>query len=151
MMTINSISTLGEHILEAREGIRLKVYLDTKGIPTVGVGHVVLPEDNLKVGDTITQDQVDIFFAKDLLACESEISKRVTVDVSQNQYDALVSFVFNIGVHGFDGSHVLIKLNHKDFQGAADAMLLWEKPPEIIGRRETERKQFLTPYTINHS
>lgn len=55
-----------EALLRLREGEKLVVYLDTRKIPTVGIGHKVLSSDHLKVGDTISQAQVDAFFAKDI-------------------------------------------------------------------------------------
>jgi len=54
-----------ENLMALREGRETTVYLDSLGKPTVGIGHLVLPEDNLKVGDTITDEQVDALFKKD--------------------------------------------------------------------------------------
>lgn len=153
-MTLNTISILGEHILEAREGIRLRAYFDTKRILTVGVGHVVLPEDGLRLHDAITQDQCDTFLAKDLLTCENAINKSVQCELQQNQFDALVSFVFNIGVPHFETSTLLRKLNAGagfTIGQVAQEFDKWHVPSEITGRRNSEKKQFLTPYTIQHS
>lgn len=132
-------------MIEAREGIVLHVYRDSKGLPTCGCGHLIVPADHLKVGDKITQEQCDAFLAEDMGAAEHAINSVVTVPLSQNQYDALASFIFNIGVGGFKKSTVLRRLNAKDYNGAAQAMMMWVKPPEITGRRRTEFKQFLTP------
>src|SRR5690348_9873974 len=100
----------GIKLLENREGVRLTVYKDSKGIPTVGVGHVVLPEDGLKLGDKITQAQCDAFLAHDLGKCENAVNGAVKVPMTQNQFDAMVSFAFNIGVEGFKTSSVVRKL-----------------------------------------
>lgn len=59
---------LFQHLMEAREGVRYVVYADSLGKPTVGIGHLVLPRDNLKVGDTVSRDQVAAFFALDGMA-----------------------------------------------------------------------------------
>lgn len=142
----------GIKLIEAREGIVLHVYKDSRGFPTVGCGHLVLPGDNLKVGDKITQEQCDAFLAHDLGKCEDAINAVVKVTLSQNQFDACASLAFNIGTGnvatgkgGFVGSTVVRKLNVKDYAGAAQAILLFNRPPEIRGRRMTEYKQFLTP------
>lgn len=139
----------GITLIEGREGIRLKVYRDSKGLPTVGVGHLVVPADGLKVGDKITQDQCDTFLANDLKTAENAVNKAVNVPLTQNQFDALVSFTVNIGASGFRGSAVVAKLNAKDYNGAAEALMHWVKPVEITGRRKTEQKQFLTPDPIS--
>lgn len=138
------ISPHGITLLENREGIRLKVYRDSKGIPTVGVGHVCLPADNLKVGDHITQAQCDAFLAQDVVKCENAVNG-VNVPLTQWQFDALVSFIFNIGVGGFNGSSVKRHLKAKEYAKAAQSMMMWVKPPEITGRRQTEVNQFLHP------
>ncbi len=137
-------SAHGITLLENREGIRLKVYKDSKGIPTVGVGHVVLPADNLKVGDHITQAQCDAFLAQDVVKCENAVSA-VNVPLTQWQFDALVSFIFNIGVGGFNGSSDKRHLKAKEYTKAAQSMMMWVTPSEITGRRQTEVNQFLHP------
>ena len=55
-----------QEFLESREGKRYDVYLDSVGKPTVGIGHLVLKEDNLKVGDRVTEEQIAIWFDKDI-------------------------------------------------------------------------------------
>jgi lysozyme len=136
----------GIRLLEAREGIVLKVYRDSRGLPTCGCGHLVVQTDHLKVGQTITQAQCDAFLAQDLKACEDIINATVKVPLADHQFDACTSLAFNIGVGGWKKSSVLKWINKVDFGKAAQAFLLWNKPPEIIGRRQTEKKQFLTPY-----
>src|SRR4051812_15596346 len=142
------ISHFGLLAIEAREGIRLTVYRDSKGLPTVGVGHLITPKDGLKVGDKITQEQCDTFLDSDLQACEDTINAKVKCDLLPNEFDALVSFVFNIGTgpKGFGGSQVLHDLNAGNKLNAGASFLHWVTPPEIKGRRRSEQKQFLTPY-----
>jgi hypothetical protein len=67
----------------------------------------------------------------------------VRVPLTQGQFDALVSLCFNIGGSGFRKSTVVRRLNEGNYRGAADAFLMWNKPPEIMGRRRSEYKQFL--------
>lgn len=134
----------GIKLIEAREGIRLKVYRDSKGLPTVGVGHLIVPEDGLKVGNVITQEQCDAFLAEDLKKAEAPVNA-VGVPLKQWQFDALVSLVVNIGGGGFSRSSVRKRLQAKDYNGAAKAMMMWVTPREITGRRQTEQNQFLHP------
>ena len=71
------------------------------------------------------------------------MNRAVTVPVTVNQFDACVSLAFNIGATGFAGSTVVHKLNAGDIGGAADAFLMWMRPPELRQRRDGERTQFL--------
>jgi peptidoglycan hydrolase-like protein with peptidoglycan-binding domain len=88
---------------------------------------------------------------QDLIIAESAINENVKVPLSQNQFDALVSFIVNIGVNGFRKSRVLQLLNAKDYAGAAQAFMNWLRPLEIKDRRLSEQKQFLTPDNANVS
>ena len=85
-----------EQLLRDREGVRTKVYLDSRGKPTVGIGHLVTPADNLKVGDEITDQQVSEFFKKDsaaaLSAAKSQASKAGINDSDFLVYLASVNF-----------------------------------------------------------
>lgn len=131
----------GLEAIVQREGLRLAAYLDTKGIPTIGVGHTG-PE--VKLGLVWTKDQVLDALAKDVATAEAIINKKVTVPINQNQFDALVSFTFNVGTGAFSGSTVLKRLEAGDYLGAALAMLQWEKPIVLVGRRESEYNQFIS-------
>lgn len=61
-----------QEFLESREGKRYDVYLDSVGKPTVGIGHLVLKEDNLKVGDRVTEEQIAIWFYKDIQTAKNK-------------------------------------------------------------------------------
>ena len=139
-------STAGRALIERREGRRLTAYRDTRGIWTIGVGHAVtgLPPRPY-AGMTITEAECDALLAADLAPVEAVINRRVTVPVTQNEFDALVSLGFNIGIGGLGRSLVLRRLNVGDVRGAADAFMDWAKPPSLAGRRQDEMAQFLRP------
>jgi len=148
-------SPIGVKKIAAREGTILHVYKDSKGLPTAGVGHLITAAEkkDYPVGRHITQAESDAWLAADLKECEDAVNA-LDVKLKQNEFDALVSLAFNIGVGaasgphkgGFLGSTVVRRLKAGDKPGAAKAILLWNKPPEIQGRRRTEYNQFLTPY-----
>jgi GH24 family phage-related lysozyme (muramidase) len=135
-----TISSDGMRQLANREGKRNSKYKDSVGLWTIGIGHLIKPGEVFP--DVMTDEQVYDLFRKDLQVYEAAVNRFVLVTLKQNQYDALVSFVFNIGINGFAKSTVLKRLNKQDYSGAAEAMLLWNKPPEIMGRRQSEVKQF---------
>lgn len=134
----------GRKRLILREGKRNKAYRDTKGIWTIGVGHTSMAgPPKVTPSLVITDAEIDEIFSRDLKKYEDTVNKVLTKPVSQKQFDALVSLCFNIGQGAFARSTVVRKINAGDYKGAAEAFMLWNKPPEIIGRRRTEKKQFL--------
>ena len=81
------------------EGMILTVYDDGRGFPTVGMGHLVVSADNLKLGNTITMERAREFARKDLSTVENAINSKVKVPLFQYEYDALVSLLFNTGIY----------------------------------------------------
>lgn len=145
------MSGKGRSLLMQREGVRTRAYRDTVGVLTIGVGHTSkagLPE--VTPGLAITRAQADAILTRDLRQYEFAVAHAVTVELTQGQFDALVSLCFNIGVEGFRKSTVVKRLNVMNYLGAADAILLWAKQPELKGRRKAERAQFLaaTPLAL---
>ena len=140
------VSAAGRALIEQREGKRLAAYRDSRGILTVGVGHTGrMTPPAVTAGMRITQAQCDAFLAADLAPVEAVIACGMRVPISANECDALASLGFNIGTGGLAKSTVIRRLNLGDVAGAADAFLMWSKPPELVGRRRAERLQFLQP------
>jgi lysozyme len=144
MMTI---SDAGIAVLREREGCRLEAYLDSVGVWTIGVGHTAAagpPEPC--AGMTITQQEADELFDEDLDDYEEAVREAITAPMTQCQFDAFVSICFNIGQGGFAGASFVLFFNTDDIPACADAILWWDKPPEIIPRRQGEHVQFLGGY-----
>jgi len=142
------ISPAGRDRIAAHEGCVLVAYPDpgTGGEPwTIGVGHT----GGVKKGDRITREQAMALLAEDLHAAETAVNNAITVSLSQNQFDALVSFVFNVGAGAFRSSTLLAKLNARDYAGAADQFLRWSRAggkvmAGLLRRRNDERDLFLS-------
>lgn len=138
------MSANGRARLIEREGARTKAYRDTKGIWTIGVGHTTAAGAPIVTpGLTITKAQVDEILSRDLKRYEQIVLRHVRVPLTQGQFDALVSICFNVEAALGDKSTIVKRLNAGNYRGAADAILLWNKPKEIIGRRKSEYRQFL--------
>lgn len=146
-------STAGVFAIKEREGVRLQAYPDpnTGGEPwTIGVGHTG-PE--VRPGLVWTPDEVTAALEKDLERFEAAVAGGVFVALTQNQFDALVSFAFNVGIGregdaknpGFLGSTLRRKLNQGDYAGASAEFRKWTVPAMITGRRAGEWVQFNTP------
>lgn len=127
----------------------LKGYLDPSGIPTIGIGHVILPSEPYKVGQAITREESRKLFKRDTAWAIDAVNRLVTRPINQNQVDALVSLVFNIGEDAFARSTVLRETNRGHFEKAAKAFALWNKSrgrvlKGLVRRRAAEAKLFLT-------
>ena len=141
------ISVAGIRAITGYEGQRLTAYPDpgTGGAPwTIGVGHT----GGVKPGDTITAEQSDALLRADLGDAEAAVNRFVTVPLSQGQFDALVSFAFNLGAGALARSSLLLTLNRGDYVGAADQLLRWTMAagrvlPGLVHRRASERIMFL--------
>ncbi|AOF18411.1 TPA: lysozyme [Yersinia enterocolitica] len=141
------ISQRGIALIKQFEGCKLSTYPDpaTGSTPwTIGFGHT----KGVKPGDVITAAQAEQYLLDDLAPIYITIENAVKVPLNQNQFDALCSFIFNLGAGNFVKSTLLKKLNAGDYRGAADEFSKWVngngKPmPGLIRRRATERELFL--------
>jgi lysozyme len=125
------------------EGYRNKAYKDSKGLWTIGVGHLIKADEQHLLTATLTDQQVEDLLKSDLKWCSEAVERSVKVPLTQPQFDALYSLCFNIGETAFRKSTVVRKLNENDLPGAADAILMWNKPAVLKKRRERERALFL--------
>jgi len=126
------------------EGVRYRAYQDSKGLWTIGVGHLIKSNEPHLMKATLTQEDVDKLLESDLRWCDEAVANSVRVPLTQPQYDALYSLCFNIGETQFKKSTVVKRLNVNDYAGAADAILMWNKPAVLENRRKRERALFLT-------
>jgi len=142
-----SLSDDGFEFLKRHEGVRLNLYNDSQGHCTIGVGHLVHKgncngSEPQEYKNGLTEDQVDDLFRSDLEVYETAVSGGITSRINQYQYDALVSFAFNVGTGAFRGSGVLKQVNAKQYSKVPGEFMKWVKPPEIKGRRKDEAALF---------
>jgi lysozyme len=143
-------SPQGRKLIIQREGSRTTAYRDSVGILTIGCGHTSMAGPPTVIpGMTITAQEVDDILSRDLSKFEFTVNASVTVPLADHEFDACVSLAFNIGQGAFKNSSVVRDLNAGNRASAADAFLMWKNAggrPILLGRREAERTQFLTPY-----
>lgn len=125
-------------------GCRLAAYQDSVGVWTIGYGHT----KGVKPGDKITQAQADEFLTQDTAGAASDVSRLVKVELSQNQFDALVSFTFNLGGKNLASSTLLKRLNEGNYRAASDQFGRWVFAGNVLlqgllKRREAERQLFV--------
>ena len=142
------ISSTGIKLISEFEGCYLDAYLCPANVWTIGIGTTIYPNGaKVKNGDTCTLEQANQYLAHDMKEFEKTVNDAVEVDLTQNQFDALVSLTYNIGSTAFKNSTLLKKLNAKDYAGAADQFLVWNKGggkilKGLVRRREAERALF---------
>ena len=144
------VSLFGVELICGFEGKRLAAYDDGVGVWTIGFGTTVYP-NGIKVmkGDTCTEAQAKTYMAHDLKKFEATVNKAVTVQLNQNQFDALVSLAYNIGTNAFSKSTLVKKLNANDIRGAVDQFDVWvnaggKRMQGLVNRRAKEKALFLS-------
>jgi lysozyme len=156
------VSPAAIHMIKHHEGVRLRPYRCPALLWTTAVGHVIDPshiavkyEDrkNLPIPDgwdrQLSMGEVDAILAQDLARFERGVARYCPAAVNhQGQFDALVSFAFNVGLGNLQRSSIRMRYNRGDIEGAADAFLMWTKAagrvlPGLVKRRQDERAMFL--------
>jgi lysozyme len=135
----------GLDLLMHFEGLRLKPYRDVGGKYTIGYGHLMRPEERYL---QISQDQAEILLKRDLETAEAVVKSHVRVPLTENQFSALVSLVYNIGGYHFQKSTLLRHLNEGEYRSAAAEILRWEhvskrKIKGLTRRRQAEYRLFM--------
>jgi lysozyme len=148
------VSQRGKELLAQWEGIECKVYKDSAGLPTIGVGHL-LTRDELtsgkivicgqptKYANGLTQQNVMDLLDQDLNTFEEIVNTSVKLDLAQHQFDALVAFTFNVGANAFKSSTLLKVLNQGRFGEVPEQLRRWvfaggQKVSGLANRREKE-------------
>jgi GH24 family phage-related lysozyme (muramidase) len=141
------VSQKGINLIKKYEGLRLVAYLCPANVLTIGYGHTGV---DVKPGMQITEEEADRLLWKDTESAQQAVSSFVSIKINQNEYDALVSFVFNVGPTAFVNSTLLKLLNQRaDRKIVAGEFGRWVKAGDdkpilgLVRRREEEKKLFL--------
>ena len=136
-------SQYGIDLIKHFEGCELEAYQCAAGVWTIGYGHI----KGVSEGMTITQEQAEQMLLDELVEYENYINELVSVDLSQNQFDALVSWVYNLGPSNLRSSTLLKVLNSGDYNGVPAQIMRWNKAggkvlEGLTRRREAEARLF---------
>lgn len=141
-------SAVGKKLIKEFEGFRAIAYLCPAKVWTIGYGTTKINGLPVQSGMKITTQEAEVFLEEDLKQFEDAVNQNTTTSLNQNQFDALVCFVYNVGVGNFKKSTLLKKVNAQDFVGASLEFAKWNKAnkkvlPGLTRRREAERKLFM--------
>jgi lysozyme len=152
------LSEAGLAAIERREAVRLGMYYDAKGLPTIGVGHLLTTEEidtgllhiagiDVHWRNGLTEREAADLLRQDAAQAEAVVNHCVRVPLSQNQFDSLASFVFNIGGSRFIGSTLLRQLNADQFATVPGELRQWvyvghQVNDGLVTRRESEVAQW---------
>lgn len=144
---MREIDDTGLDFISLWEAFSPVVYLDIAGYPTIGIGHKILKGETFET--PITLEQAYDILLKDLTFAIKGVGVLISVDLSDLQFDALVSFTFNLGAFALQRSTLRSKLNRGDYLGAADEFPRWifasgRKSQGLLNRRCAERALFLS-------
>jgi lysozyme len=138
------LSSAGAAFIKRQEGLSLSAYADGSG-QSIGYGHHIQLGENIQ--SPITQEEADALFDSDISSAVQAVSNAVKVQVSQDQFDALVDFAYNVGAPAFRNSTLLTLLNQGNFAGAAQQFSRWiysngSINQGLIARRDAEAGLF---------
>lgn len=136
-----------ESCLKLIGGGRFTTYYCPAGVLTIGFGHTNANGRRIREGDVWTQGECDAALREDLTVAERAVRRRVRIELTQSQFDALVSFTFNCGEGALARSSLLRAVNAKDFEGAAAAFAPWNRGGGkvlrgLVRRRAAEAELF---------
>jgi len=145
-----NIDQRGLELIKDFEGFRDEAYKDTGGVWTIGYGTIRYPSGTpVEEGDGCDEEQAEEYLMNDVASSVQAVNDYITVELNQNQFDALVSFTYNLGVGALKNSTLRKLVNAQDFQNAAKEFMKWchcdgQVVPGLLARRTKESYLFLS-------
>lgn len=143
-MLFNTLSSNGEALVKSFEKLLLVAYLDSGGIPTIGWGHTGV---DVALGGSCTREQAEEWFHEDTASVVRHLNADIVTNVNQNQFDALCSFAYNVGIGAEEHSTLLKLINQRRFADASAEFPKWDhvkgtESSGLLRRRLAEQALF---------
>jgi len=137
------VSNKGLQLIKQFEGFSSVIYKDSAGLPTIGYGHLVLPQELTSFKNSITKSQAEALLKVDLQVAEHAVSRLIKTPLTDNQFDSLVSFTFNLGSATLQRSTLRAKVNRAEHEQVPAEFMRWVYAggriiPGLIRRRHAE-------------
>ncbi len=137
MSRFTEINNEGLELVKKFEGFSRTVYKDAAGYATIGYGHKLLSKENFA---TITEEQAESILKKDLKLAIIGLNAALSIDLNINQFSAIVSFVFNMGIGTFNSSTLKELINKEDHLGIPMELLKWSHVGKTTMKGLLERR-----------
>lgn len=143
---MRQVTQAGIDLIRHFEGYSASIYKDSAGYPTIGVGHLIRPSESFS--EPITEQEAEELLKKDLWTAERAVLRLTRVPLGDSQFNALVSFCFNLGSGAYQRSSMRSKLNRREYADAGGEFLRWCKAggkiiKGLLRRRRSERDMFM--------
>lgn len=143
------ITKEGLNLIKEFEGFEPEVYLDAAGYPTIGYGHLIRKEEGDMYKYGITESAAEALLAKDVWSAERAVLRLIKVPLSDGQFDALVSFTFNLGGGALQRSTLRRKVNREEHSEVPEQLMRWvwaggRKLRGLMRRRQAEAHLYLS-------
>lgn len=140
---MRSITRQGLELIKRFEGFEPEIYLDAAGLPTIGYGHLLRPGEAEMFAGGISYEAATALLIKDVLSAERAVLRLIQVPLTDGQFDALVSFTFNLGSGALQRSTLRRKVNREEHADVPEQLMRWvwaggRKLKGLIQRREFE-------------
>ncbi|MDB2414170.1 lysozyme [Rickettsiales bacterium] len=141
------ITQKGLNLIKRFEGFEPEIYLDAAGLPTIGYGHLLLPGEAEMFKNGISEAAGGALLIKDVLLAERAVCRLIKVPLTDGQFDALVSFTFNLGSGALQRSTLRWKVNREEHEAALAEFMKWvwaggKKLKGLKKRREAETVRY---------
>lgn len=146
------VSSTAVNLIKEFEGFEERAYIDTDGTPVIGYGLSRVQGKPVQLGDRISHQEANLALNSQLQTIKLELDRAINVDLSDRQLGAVASLSFNVGVDSIKNSTLVKKINRRDYAGAANEFLRWDKAnvrgrlvqlPGLARRRAAEKQLFL--------
>lgn len=133
----------GLNLIKHFEGFEPEIYLDAAGLPTIGYGHLIRKGEHKMFENGISEEEADALLADDVQIAERAVLRLINVPLTNNQFNALVSFTFNLGSGALQRSTLRRKVNREEHAEVPAEFMRWvwaggRKLKGLIRRREAE-------------
>ncbi len=137
------VTEAGLNLIKRFEGFSSTIYICPAGYPTIGYGHVVLAHEREQFALGITQAEATELLRKDVRIAERAVLRLISVPLTDGQFDALVSFTFNLGAGALQRSTLRRKVNRGEHEGIPSALMKWvlaagKRLPGLVRHRQEE-------------
>jgi len=143
------ITEVGLSLIKSFEGFSSVIYQDVGGLPTIGYGHLILPQEKPLFKTSITEAEAISLLKKDILLAGRAVTRLINIPLRNNQFDALVSFTFNLGSGTLQRSSLRHKVNREEHEDVPAEFMRWvwaggKRLPGLIRRRKAEAELYLS-------